>query len=109
LENVSVLSIAGFLIVMLLGIIGWVLDKFYNQQKETHKSNQDQFEKLLEKLDVLNMTMVEHRTDVVVIKEQISNHLEDLKENKEQHDYFYLTLRKHDNDITSIKSKVFGQ
>jgi hypothetical protein len=53
--------------------------------------------------------MVEHRTDVVVIKEQISNHLDDLKENKDQHDYFYKTLRTHENDITSIKVKIFGQ
>ena len=103
------ISIAGFLIVLLLGVIGWVLNKFYEQQKDTHKSNQDQFKQLLGKLDVLNYTMVEHRTDVVVIKEQISNHLADLKENKDQHDYFYQTLRSHDHDITSIKMKVFGQ
>jgi len=109
MDHDYLLPIAEFLIVTLLGVIGWVLTKFYEQQKQTHESNQSQFKQLLDKLDILNSTMVEHRTDVVVIKEQISNHLDDLKENKDQHDYFYKTLRIHENDITSIKAKIFRQ
>jgi len=109
MEHDYLLPIAEFLIVTLLGIIGWVLSKFYEQQKQTHESNQSQFKQLLDKLDVLNTTMLEHRTDVEVIKNQVTNHFNDLEENKDQHDYFYRTLREHENDITSIKTKIFKQ
>jgi ABC-type multidrug transport system fused ATPase/permease subunit len=103
------ISLTGALIIILLAIIGWSLNKFFEQQNDAHKSHQVQFKELIGKLDTLNATMSNNSTDVEVMKSQVMNHADDLKENKDHHDYFYRTLRAHENDITSIKTKIFKQ
>jgi chromosome segregation ATPase len=96
------ITVIGSFIVLLLGIIGWFLGKFYDQQKEAHISNQTQFKELLDKLDTLTSTLQEHRTDVEVIKEKINTldksiySLKDLSDriNKIERDIFGINSRK---------------
>jgi flagellar basal body-associated protein FliL len=74
------ISIGGAFIIFLLGIIGWFLNRLVNQQDAAHKDNKVQFGSLLEKIDKLTNTVQDHKSDVLIIKEQITVHTDKLKE-----------------------------
>lgn len=101
MEHEVFLSITGVFILLLLGIIGWFLIRLVKQQDEAHQSNKDQFKELLTKFDILNITMIEHKTDVEVIKEQISNHAIRLGDMN----MLYDRVRTVENEISSIKAR----
>jgi len=78
MEQVHYLPIIGAFISLLLLIIGWFLNRLIKQQDLAHEQTGAQFKSLLEKFDTLNTTMLEHKTDVEVIKEQINTHSREL-------------------------------
>jgi hypothetical protein len=85
------ISVSDFIIPIMLLIIGVFLSRLLNQ-----------FDELLKKFDVLNTTMLEHKADVDVIKEQISNHSKELIDIN----LLWDRVRIVENDVTTIKARA---
>ena len=101
MENLgTLLGVVGGFISILLLIIGWFLSRLIDQQDDAHQSTAAQFKALLDKFDVLNSTMHEHKTDVGVIKAQVADHATRLHEMNNVYD----RLRTVESEIAVIKT-----
>lgn len=78
MENALYISVVGTLIMILLTIIGWFLNRIAKQYDEAQSTHNEQFDKLLTKFDVLTEIIYDHKKDVEVIKEQINTHSREL-------------------------------
>ena len=101
MEYANVLTTVGFIIVSMLGIIGWFLIRFVRQYDDANKSHALMFKELLEKFDTLTEIIFEHKTDVEVIKSQINIHNKDLAAINNLYD----RVRASENDIAVLKER----
>ena len=86
----------------MLFIIGWFLRRIADQYDSAQLNHNEQFDKLLKKFDILTEIIYEHKSDVEVIKEQISTQKRELLVMNN----LFERVRVVENEITGIKARA---
>lgn len=98
--DMSHITIANFIVPILLAGIAFFLQRLIKQQDQAHVATQTQFASLLDKIDVLTETLMSHKTDVAVLAERVGNHTKSIDDINKLYD----RVREIENDITGIKA-----
>lgn len=85
-----------YMITLLLTVIGVFLLRLLHQIDQLT----NQFRDLIEIVAVVKTALVEHKGDVLVIKEQINNHTQDIKDMN----LLFDRIRIVENELTGIKA-----
>ena len=93
------ISVADFVVPILLAGIAFFLHRLIKQQDQAHKATQLQFSSLLDKIDVLTKTLTDHKTDVAVLAERVGGHTKSINDINKLYD----RIRDAENNIAGIK------
>lgn len=104
MDYAIILSAAGGIIIFLLSSVTWFLNRLINQNDTTHTENKKQFKELINEVIEVKTTLQDHKTDVAVIKEQISGHTKSLQDVEQ----LFHRVRVVENDIAVLQVRNMG-
>ena len=102
MDHPTFLYLIGAFVGILLAVIGVFLKRLLKQLDDRSEQFDIKFDRLLEKFDLLNSTIFEHKADVEVIKEQIHTHARDINSMNNLFD----RVRHIESELSGIKVKT---